>query len=142
MKNSFYPLLPLVQAIHYIRYIERKTLLCQTQTRHFLQLHPDSNLNGSQEKPNKSAYQSLSLMMFWRSPDASTAIQPLRLKLSNLLNHWLSNPQNKTPEPFTAVEGFQPLPRLKVIGAINKMIANNSTRGNRARVLLHVLGGV
>lgn len=138
MKNSFYPLLPLVQAIHYIRYIERKTLLCQTQTRHFLQLHPDSNLNGSQEKPNKSAYQSLSLMMFWRSPDASTAIQPLRLKLSNLLNHWSNN--KKPLKLLSTVEG-QPLPQLKALGAI-QMLDNCIKPVNRTVVPLHILGGV
>lgn len=138
MKNSFYPLLPLVQAIHYIRYIERKTLLCQTQTRHFLQLHPDSNLDGSQEKPNKSAYQSLSLMMFWRSPDASTAIQPLRLKLSNLLNHWSNNKKPLTLLP--TVEG-QPLPQLKALGAI-QMLDNCIKPVNRTVVPLHILGGV
>ena len=141
MKSFLFSLLPLVQAIRYSKYIQER-VSCQTPIRYFLQVSLGLSLDGSQGKPSKSAYQLLLPMMFWRSPDASTAIQPLRLKLSNMLNHWLSNPQNKTPEPFTAVEGFQPLPPLKVIGAINRMIANNSTRGNRARVLLHVLGGV
>lgn len=138
MKNSFYPLLPLVQAIHYIRYIERKTLLCQTQTRHFLQLHPDSNLNGSQEKPNKSAYQSLSLMMFWRSPDASTAIQPSQPPFLNSPNHWSNNKKPLTL--LSTVEG-QPLPQLKVLGAI-QMLDNCIKPVNRTVVLLHILGGV
>jgi hypothetical protein len=73
-----------------------------------------------------------------------TVIQVLRLKFSNLRDRWLSSPtpKNKTPEPFSAVEGFQPLTPIKAIGAINRMITNNWTRGNRARVLLHVFGGV
>jgi hypothetical protein len=72
-----------------------------------------------------------------------TVIQLLRLKFSNLRDRWLSSPQNKiSPNSCNLFREVLPLTTVKAIGAINRMITNNWTRGNRARVLLHVLGGV
>ncbi len=140
MKSFLFSLLPLVQAMSYSEYIHER-VPCQTPIRYFLQVSLDLSLDGSQGKPSKSAYQLLLLMMFWRSPDALTVIQLLRLNFSNTLNRWLSGPQNKTPEPFSAVEGFQPLTPIKVIGAI-QMLDNFIKSVNKTDVPLHVFGGV
>ena len=141
MKSFLFSLLPLVQAISYSKYIQEQAP-CQTPIRYFLQVNLGLNLDGSQGKPSKSAYQLLLLMILWRSPDALTVIQLLRLKFWNLLNHWLSSPQNKiSPNSCDLFREVLPLTPLTVLGAI-QMLDNFMKPVNKTGVPLHILGGM
>lgn len=137
MKSFFISLLPLVQAIRYSKYIQER-VSCQTPIRYFLQVSLGLSLDGNQGKLSKSVYQLLLLMTLWRSPDALTVIQPLRLKFSNLRDRWLSNKKPLTL--LSTVEG-QPLRTVKAIGAI-QMLDNFIKPVNKTDVLLHIFKGV
>ena len=139
MKSFLFSLLTYTTSFSYSNYCEWWLKKCRTPSQKDRTKVFCLSRNGKQGKQFSDESHWLLKLRCWKSPDALTVIQLLRLKLSNLLSHWLSN--KKPLKLLSTVEG-QPLPPIKAIGAINRMITDNSTRGNRARVLLHVLGGV
>jgi len=143
MKSFLFSLLTYTTSFSYSDYCEWWLKKCRTpsqkdQTKVFC-----LSRNGKRGKQFSDESHWLLKLQCWKSLDALTAIRPLQLKFSNLLNHWLSGPQNKiSPNSCDLFREVLPLTTVKVIGAINRMITNNWTSSNSARVLLHVLGGV
>ena len=142
MKSFLFSLLTYTTSFSYSDYCEWWLKKCRTpsqkdQTKVFC-----LSRNGKRGKQFSDESHWLLKLQCWKSPDALTVIQLLRLKFSNLLNHWLSSPQNKiSPNSCDLFREVLPLKTVKAIGAI-QMIANNATHGNRARVLLHIARGV
>ena len=143
MKSFLFSLLTYTTSFSYSNYCEWWLKKCRTPSQKDRTKVFCLSRNGKQGKQFSDESHWLLKLRCWKSPDALTVIQLLRLKFSNLRDRWLSSPQNKiSPNSCNLFREVLPLTTVKAIGAINRMITNNWTRGNRARVLLHVLGGV
>ena len=142
VKSFLFSLLTYTTLFSYSDYCEWWLKKCRTpsqkdQTKVFC-----SSRNGKQGKQFSDESHWLLKLQCWKSPDALTVIQLLRLKFSNLLNHWLSSPQNKiSPNSCDLFREVLPLTPLTVLGAI-QMLDNFIKSVNKTDVPLHVFGGV